>query len=296
MKLNKKISALLSCILACSTVNPASALDFDDEEIDYQDDNADDNTDDNTYIKIQQNGSVFPQLLKYLGGSGALAYGGYKGLNWWRHKRAISLVSGTCNFSSLSDSDKKCSFLFFWLCKKMVPLCERAEIAGYWPDGFPDDIEQAMVFNLMKLLSFPASFLEKADNFVSVRPHFKHIFWLLNPESQKPQEIPTPEQLLEQSERAVEFLNSVLDKQVDNSVPGVLLAPALERSKLVVDFLDCIGVSSFFDIFSSNIVDIDYLYNDQVAPKCDYKIYWYKSQEDNSPRAVLEFSLPEKLT
>lgn len=286
MKMNKKISALLSCILACSSINPASAARISDYENSEYDD--DDQIDENESQENENNAPWLKPLLYMLGAFGT-AYAGYKGVQIGRSYHARNMINGKAWDWTLFDSDKKTLFLVLNSIKELDVSSVKGKLDRLLTlnQNWNED-ECRLMFNLNKLFTLEIDILKTAENWNSVSSDFKHICWLLDNDALQPFNNVTLQQLREQSEKAVKFMNNVLDKKVSLSLNEELVRKPLERSRLIVNFIDKIGPETLEEVYlNSKKVQLS---DDPVNGHRKNKIEWYDQVGTPTPRKKLEFS------
>ena len=292
MKLNKKISALLSCILACSAVNPASALDLVDEEFNYEDDGCEN---DNTHFRNSlMNDYNLRDWLLYSMSGGVAAYGGYKGVKAGQSYHAQNMITGNAWAWPLSVSAKITLFLalsniqefrFSHVGIRLGKLIKNwsADECQFWSAD-----ECQLMFNLNKLFVLDFDILKSATNWDSVCRDFEHICWLLDKKSVQPLSHVTLQELHKESDKAVEFMNNVLNGNVDSILNPDIIAESLKTSKQVVNFLDKVGLEGWKEVYLN--LDKIKLSENFVNGHRKNEILWFDEIADRNPKKKLEFS------
>ena len=297
MKLNKKISALLSCILACSTINPsASAMTAAMTASDGVDEvDADEDEYYSTYNASGETSSVLPWLIAIGLVPASLAVRG--GVKAGQRYHARNMLKGEAWDWTLSDSDKETLFMALVAiqgasARLKTIATKRIAMVLALPnvDNIKNNEEYCkLLFNIFKVAVCPDRILRMADKWNEVSKDFEHINYIIGFGDQPLTSLNNDlHALYEQSEKAVNFMNNVLNNKVSLSLNEGVVKKPLERSKRIVNFIDKVGPEACKDmILNSQTIQI---FDDPVNGHRKNEILWFNQTDYANPRKKLIFS------
>lgn len=293
MKMNKKISALLSCILACSSINPASAARISDYENSEYDD--DDQIDENESQENENNAPWLKPLLYTLGAFGT-AYAGYKGVQIGRSYHARNMLKGKAWGWTMSEAKKKLlceTVLAMKYCRAHAPTTNYIDSYLNGENQNKNDTNEylKLQFNLSKLTIFDVNFLKEiVDRDGENNPMFTPILLVYNMLQGKDATVQTTiTELLKESEIAVGYMNDFFKGRRTIENLSQQNKKLLEKSKQIIEFMDKIGPTECIKVIRNcGLIQID-------KDGTQYTLSWIDNPSDMlaQPRATLHFNFEE---
>ena len=301
MKLNKKISALLSCILACSAINPSASAVTDYDEIDDTDDESGYYYGNSKEKEDSESDSIaILDIIKpiLIGGAiGVTFYGGYKGVKAGQRYHARNMLKGEAWEWTMSGSDKK--LLYDTILSLKAVATKRGVQSGDINGGLDRDSQgkentddyTKLQFNISKLHICDAELGKYLGENYALTESIKHIFRLVtgqNVEEKKPLG-----ELLHESEVAVGYINDIFkgNRTINNLTEDG--KEHIEENKKIIEFMDKIGFKDCVWLLR-NCGNIQTDENPDPGTN-ELKIKWYKHANNLnvSPYRTITFENPD---
>ena len=308
MKLNKKISALLSCILACSAINPSASAVTDYDEIDDTDDESGYYYGNSKEKEDSESDSIaILDIIKPILIVGTF-YGGYKGFKAGQRYHARNMFTGHAWEIFMNSSDKKKIYDTVKEIKDFSTIRAYGDIStsikNYNESLKTTEDYRNLEFNLLKLYIFRASdyFIKMMDGMSNNEEkdayHSKivKILDIFLYDAIAPVDLVS---LKKCSDDAVDEMNKILNgkKTITNLSDND--KKSLEKNKKIIEFIDKIGLEDCLNLLHncSNVqldandgkLEIKWLENSDNSLE-PYKTLNFKDPDPNSDGHLLETS------